>query len=206
VGGITWVLDLLPDNPRAAIDALNAYFEAHCLFMPDGRMHGISDAIEIIRAKYIHRPRSSEEAIRLLMKESSRTFEHLVERLYAAMGYSTKLTPRLKDGGFDVLATKEELGRRAMVHVECKRWEGNVGEPVIRGLFGVVSDSKATSGVCVTTSDLTESAKKFVERNPRLDFIAGSSLVSLMNEYLGPTWFFKIERLVMESKNQAHSD
>src|SRR3954451_21477406 len=54
--GVTWVLDLLPDNPRAAIDTLNAYFEAHCLFMPDGRMHGIADATELIRAKYIQRP------------------------------------------------------------------------------------------------------------------------------------------------------
>ncbi|WP_246755548.1 hypothetical protein [Bradyrhizobium sp. CCBAU 53338] len=51
--GVTWVLDLLPDNPRAAINTLNAYFEAHCGFMPDGRMHGIADATELIRAKYI---------------------------------------------------------------------------------------------------------------------------------------------------------
>jgi restriction system protein len=198
--GITWVLDLLPDNPRAAIDTLNAYFEAHCLFMPDGRMHGIADATEIVRAKYIHRPRSSDEAIRLLLNESTRTFEHLIERLYSEMGYSTELTPRQKDGGYDVFATREEAGRRAKIHIECKRWEGNVGEPIVRGLLGVVSDSKATNGVCVTTSNLTASAKKFVERNPQLDFIPGDRLVQLMNEYLGPTWFFRIERLVAESK------
>jgi restriction system protein len=201
--GVTWVLDLLPDNPRAAIDTLNAYFEAHCLVMPDGRMHGIADATELIRAKYIQRPRSSEEAIRLLLNESPRTFEYLIERLYSEMGYATKLTPRQKDGGYDVLATKEDAGRRAKIHIECKRWEGNVGEPVVRGLLGVVSDSKATNGVCVTTSDLTNSAKRFVERNPQLDFIAGDALVRLMNEYLGPTWFYSIERLVADSKKEA---
>jgi restriction system protein len=201
--GVTWVLDLLPDNPRGAIDTLHAYFEAHCMFMPDGRMHGIADATEVIRAKYIQRPRSTEEAIRLLLNETTRAFEHLIERLYSKLGYTTKLTPRRKDGGFDVLATKEEAGRRARVHVECKRWEGNVGEPILRGLLGVVSDSKATNGVLVTTSDLTKSAKSFVERNPQLDFIAGSSLIPLLNEHLGPTWFYSIERLITESKQQT---
>jgi restriction system protein len=201
--GVTWILDLLPDNPRGAIDTLNSYFAAHCIFMPDGRMHGIADATELIRAKYIQRPRSSEEAIRLLLNESARAFEHLVERLYSKLGYTTKLTPRQKDGGFDVLATKEEAGRRAKVHIECKRWEGNVGEPTVRALLGVVSDSKATNGVLVTTGDLTKSAKRFVERNPQLDFIAGSSLIPLLNEQLGPTWFYRIERLVIESKKQS---
>ncbi|MET4722471.1 restriction system protein [Bradyrhizobium japonicum] len=199
-GQVTWVLDLLPDNPRRAIDTLNAYFEAHCLFMPDGRMHGIYDATELIRARFIQAPRSSSEAIRLLQDESARTFERVVERLYSRMGYSTKLTPRQKDGGFDVLALKEEIGRRAKVHIECKKWEGNVGVPILRGLLGVVHDSKATNGVCVTTSDLTGAAKKFVERNPQLDFVSGEKLVQLLNEYLGPTWFYKIERLVEESK------
>jgi restriction system protein len=203
--GVTWILDLLPDNPRGAIDTLNAYFEAHCGFMPDGRMHGIADAIEVIRAKYIQRPRTTGEAIRLILNETTRTLEHLVERLYSKLGYTTKLTPRQKDGGFDVLATKEGAGRRARVHIECKRWEGNVGEPIVRGLLGVVSDSKATNGVLVTTSDLTKSAKSFVERNPQLDFIAGDSLVQLLNEHLGPTWFYSIERLIVESKEHERS-
>jgi restriction system protein len=198
--GITWVLDLLPENPRAAIAALDAYFEAHCLFMPDGRLSGTSDAIEIIRAKYIDRPRSSEDAIRLLLDESPRVFEHLVERLYSGMGYKTTLTPSQKDGGYDVLAVRELQGQRARIHIECKKWEENVGEPILRSLLGVVADSKATNGICVTTSDLTDPAKAFVNRNPQLNFVSGHTLIRLMNEYLGPTWYFSIERLVRESK------
>jgi restriction system protein len=58
------------------------------------------------------------------------------------MGYTTTLTPRQKDGGYDVLAVKEEVGNRAMIHVECKAWSGNVGEPIVRGLLGVLTDSK----------------------------------------------------------------
>src|SRR5260370_34900586 len=104
------------------------------------------------------------------------------------MGYTTALTPRQKDGGYDVLAEKEEAGKRAKIHIECKNWEGNVGVPILRGLLGVVSDSKATNGICATTADLTRTAKEFVKRNPQLHFIPGATLVQIMNEYLGPTW------------------
>lgn len=201
--GITWILDLLPHNPRGAISALDAYLEAHCMVMPDGRIHGTSDAIEIIRAKYIERPRSPDDAIRLLLDELPRTFEHLVERLYAEMGYATSLTPNQKDGGYDVLATKGKPGQRARLHIECKRWEGKVSVEVIRALLGVVADSKATNGICVTTSDLTAPAKEFVARNAQLDYLCGADLIRLMNEYLGPTWYYSIERLVRESRTNV---
>jgi restriction system protein len=203
--GITWVLDLLPDNPRAAISVIDAYVNAHMFIMPDGRIAGSFDAMEVIRAKYIHRPRSDVEAIRLLLSESPRTLEHLVERLYSAMGYSTTLTPSQKDGGYDVMAVKEEVGNRAKIHIECKAWSDNVGEPIMRGLLGVLSDSKATNGICVTTADLTEPAKEFVRRNPRLAYVAGPDLVRLFNEYLGPNWFFKVDRLVAESRSATKS-
>lgn len=200
--GITWVLDLLPHFPRAAISALESYFMAHGLVLPDGRLHGLSDAMEVIRAKCIERPRSPEDAIRLLNEESPRTLEHLVECLYSEIGYKTVLTPRQKDGGFDVLAEKQESGQRALLHIECKKWQGNVGVPVMRGLLGVVSDSKATNGICATTSDLTDPAKEFVKRNPRLDYIPGTTLVQMFNEHLGPFWFNQIDRLVLQSKRK----
>jgi restriction system protein len=111
--GITWVLDLLPDNPRSSLATLDAYLDAHFPFMPDGRICGMFDTMEIIRTKYIEHPRSPDDAIRLLLDESPRTLEHLVERLYAEMGYTTALTPSQKDGGYDVLATKNEAGHRA---------------------------------------------------------------------------------------------
>src|SRR5690606_14637055 len=32
--GLTWVLDLLPHHPRQAIDVIDAYFTAHCGWLP----------------------------------------------------------------------------------------------------------------------------------------------------------------------------
>ncbi|MGY4478656.1 hypothetical protein ACVILL_006070 [Bradyrhizobium sp. USDA 3364] len=125
------------------------------------------------------------------------------DTLYSATGYSTSLTPRQKDGGYDLLAVKEDLGQRSKTYIECKKWETNVGVKIVRQLLGVVSDRKATGGVCVMTSDLTETAKIFVAGNPRLHFVSGAELVRLMNEYLGPNWFYRIERLVAESKKSC---
>jgi restriction system protein len=203
--GNTWVLDLLPERPRSAISALEAYLEAQILWLPDGRIHGLTDAMAVIRAKCIERPRSENDAIRLLLIEPPRTLEHLVERLYSAMGFKTRLTPRQNDGGYDVLAAKIDAGQRALFHIECKRWESNVGVPVLRGLLGVVSDTKATNGVCVTTSNLTATAKKFIDRNPRLDFLNGKQLVRMLNEHIGPNWYNEIDRLVLESRREALS-
>jgi len=36
--GVTWVLDLLPESPRKALDVIDAYFDVHAGFMPDGRL------------------------------------------------------------------------------------------------------------------------------------------------------------------------
>ena len=54
--GITWILDLLPHWPSYALQALNAYFQAHCQHLPDGRLAGLSNAGAVIRAKFIGLP------------------------------------------------------------------------------------------------------------------------------------------------------
>ena len=105
--GVTWISSS-PDHPRVALQVLEGYFQAHCTILPDGRINGLFDAMQIIRSTCIERPRSEDDAIRLLMAETSRTLEHLVERLYRAMGYRTNITPRQKDGGYDVHATKRD--------------------------------------------------------------------------------------------------
>mgnify|MGYP000647696296 FL=1 len=51
--GLTWVLPLLNINPMKALKALGMYFDAECIYMPDDRIYGISDAMDIIEEKYI---------------------------------------------------------------------------------------------------------------------------------------------------------
>ncbi|OUL17652.1 hypothetical protein BV372_34810 [Nostoc sp. T09] len=199
--GITWILDLLPHFPKEALQALSAYVLAHIQHLPDGRRRGLYDAGEIIRARYIGTPINQSEALKFLTSGiSPREFEHIVERLYSAMGYETQLTPSQKDGGRDILATKMEPGKLEHLRVECKLYNKPVGVEITRALLGVVSDEKVNKGVLVTTSRFTTGATDFAKSNPRLELIAGNSLIPLLNENLGPSWPIQIERLVLESK------
>lgn len=200
--GMTWALDLLPHFPRQAIDVIGAYFLAHAQELPDGRLVGLDQAMAIIRAKFISFPRTEEEAIQFLLDMDSRSFEHLVERLYDELGYETQLTKSQKDKGRDVIAKNTKLGKMEHLLVECKRYNNPVGVEIARALLGVVSDEKVNKGVIVTTSRFTRGAKELARNNPRLELIKGSELILLLNESFGAEWPLHIDRIVLESQKK----
>ncbi len=51
--GLTWIIDALPDWPRKALDAVDAYFHAMYRHLPDLRINSLGDAMSIIRHRYI---------------------------------------------------------------------------------------------------------------------------------------------------------
>jgi restriction system protein len=196
--GNTWIIDLLPHWPKVALDALNAYFLAHCQFLPDGRIDGLSDAMALIRARFIQTPRSA-----LLSSLEPYQFEHLIDKLYSEMGYSTTLTQKTRDGGRDVIAEKSGAAKREKLLIECKTLKRNIGVQPVRSLLGIVSDEKATKGVFVCTSTFTRDARKLERRNPRLDLIDNTDLQVLLNEHLGPTWPEHVDSLISRSMVRA---
>lgn len=198
--GITWILDLLPHYPKIALEGLNAYLMAHIQILPDWQLHGLFDALEIIRAKYIGIPNSKNKYIKFLQSLSSREFECLIERLYNSRGYKTELTAPQKDGGRDVIAKKENIGQLEKLLIECKKYTNPVGVEIIRGLYGVVADEKVNKGVIVTTDKFTKGAKDFARRNS-VELISGAELIPLLNEHLGSRWYLHIDRYVIEAEN-----
>lgn len=202
--GVTWVLDLLPEFPQEALDGLSAYLLAHAQALPDGRLAGMSNALAIIRARYIGLPGVDvSDRLDALLALPSRTFEHLVERYFAAEGYDTLLTPERKDGGRDILASKEDPAPSQTLLVECKNWRKRVGVPQVRQLLGSVSDEKATHGILVATSGFTHPARNFGANNPRIGLVDGEKLVRDFNRRLGTNWPAKIDRLVLRSQTKA---
>jgi restriction system protein len=197
--GITWVLDLLPHFPRLALEGLNAYFMSHAQWLPDGRLDGLSDAMELIHAKFIGDPDRAQDKTESFCRMDSREFECLVERLYDSMGYETELTPPRSDGGRDVIARRREPGKKEDLRVECKRHTKPVGVEFARRLLGVVSSDKATKGVLVASIGFTKGAREFARFNPRIELVSGTELVVLLNEHLGSKWVIHLERLVAES-------
>jgi restriction system protein len=197
--GITWVIDLLPHFPKPALEGLKAYLNAHIQWLPDGRITGLSDAIALIRAKFIGVPERLQDKADLLNSLYSRDFECIVERLYKAIGYDTELTPPRADGGKDFIARQSAPGRKEELRVECKRYSKSVGVGFARSLLGVVSSEKATKGVLVTSGGFTRVAREFARDNPRIELVSGTNLAVLLNEHLGPHWVAHLERLVAES-------
>jgi restriction system protein len=199
--GTTWILDLLPGNPRKAVEVLDAYFDVHAGVMSDGRLLGMSDARAMIRWKYIliGDPAGSEQA---LLKLTSRELEVLVAALYRSMGYQTWLTPPAKDGGRDVIATRRTAGQRERCLVECKHHHDSVGVKDVRALLGIVTDERATKGCLVSSSRFTRGAKDLAARNDQLELVPRRVLVHLLNENLGSDWPTKADELVAEEARQ----
>jgi restriction system protein len=200
--GITWITDLLPHAPREAIAALKAYYLAHCLLLPDGRLTGLSDALAVMRARYIGVAESQPERLQLLGELGPRDFECLIEQLYVALGYSTTLTAAASDGGRDIIAKRREPSRTETLLVECKRYSAPVGVVIVRALLGVVSDEKVNKGVIVTPSGFTRQAKALACRNHRIELISGKELIPLLNEHLGTNWVSRVDSLILSSKRR----
>ena len=109
-------------------------------------------------------------------------FEGLVLWTYGRLGWETRATPRSGDHGIDGILTR---GSESVV-VQCKRFTtGKIGERVLRDLLGAVVKMKATRGILVTTSDLSDNAKHWIHDRPDLSFVNGSELIQLIERAAG---------------------
>jgi len=115
-----------------------------------------------------------------------RKFEELVAELFHRMGYDVILTPRSKDGGFDVLAFQKTGVGKLLTLVECKRYspKDKVGVGLVRSLYGVVEEKNATHGVIATTSSFTRGARQFQQNlEYRLSLRDFNDLAAWCKEY-----------------------
>lgn len=198
--GITWIIDLLPSSPREALDALEAYLQVHWLYLPDGRIHGLSDAMAILRTRYFSTDETVATSILFSLKPID--FEHLAEALYVRMGYLTEMTKPSHDGGRDIIATKSEPGKKEKILIQCKRWQNVVGVEDVRALLGVVTHEKATKGTLITTSHFSPDANTFANENPSIELISFKELQRLLTEHFSQLWITHTDDLLRASKKR----
>ncbi len=192
--GLTWVIDLLPFSPAAALQIIDAYLMVHLHDLPDGRAQGLDDAREIIRARFIEAPQVRERALAELRGLHPRQLECVVAYLYDQMDYEVELTAQSRDGGRDVIAIRSRLGVSERLLVEIKR-TARVGVDVARALLGVVAAEHANKGVLVTTGSISGPAREFLEANG-MEGVAGPELVELLNAYCGHGWQARIPEMI----------
>lgn len=113
-----------------------------------------------------------------------RAFEELIGRLFAAMGFATRVTRYSRDGGVDVIATRESGASIVKLAIQCKHQSSPVGRPALQQLLGVLSSEPTyTRGILVTTADVSRDARDLVRQNGRLQIVTGRELETLLVKY-----------------------
>ena len=106
-------------------------------------------------------------------------FENLCQQLLHKMEFDTETTKASGDGGIDIIARYNKPLLKGKYIIQCKRYSGSVGEPIIRDLYGVVMSERANKGILMTTGYFTPSAISFAE-DKNLELIDGTLLHKLL--------------------------
>ena len=104
-------------------------------------------------------------------------FEALIAKLFEVYGHQTMLMGGNGDHGVDVVVTTSE-GEKWIV--QCKRYSGSVGEPVVRDLYGTLLHENAQQAYLITTGGLTRQAVEWAEGKP-IVLYDGEGLVRLIH-------------------------
>jgi restriction system protein len=91
-----------------------------------------------------------------------RQFEGLAAEFFSRVGFHVHLGPGRGDGGVDIRLWPDD-GARALpptVLVQCKREKRRVTNTIVKALWADVEHEQATSGLIVTTSSLSPSARE----------------------------------------------
>jgi len=102
-------------------------------------------------------------------------FEELVAEMFMQKGYSATVTPYQGDHGIDVILQAPN-GEKEVV--QCKRYQGQVGEPIVRDFFGAMLHANAVRGYIVTIGQFTYQAKAWAQGKP-IELIDGQRLTQM---------------------------
>ena len=116
-----------------------------------------------------------------LNKVSPIEFEHICKFILEKAGFQVETTKTVGDGGIDLIAFKTDLFTSGKYIIQCKRYQGSVGEPVLRDLYGVVTAESANKGILMTTGTFTSSAIAFAKEKP-LELINGDMLHKILDD------------------------
>jgi len=112
-------------------------------------------------------------------------FEHLVRRVFEAIGMKSWVTQASKDEGVDAVAVNEDPLVGGVCVIQAKRYKNIVGVEAVQALAGVMNDKAATKGILVTTSWFGKASRDFIARNGRMELIDGRNLKAMLQEHLG---------------------
>lgn len=110
-------------------------------------------------------------------------FEHLIARLYGAMGYASKRVGGSGDQGADVIANKN--GESVLIQAKC--YQGAVDNEAVQQAVAGIKHHGCTRAVVVTISYFTPGAIALAKSNS-VELIDGELLKRKLLEYLHENW------------------
>jgi len=116
-----------------------------------------------LQRRNIQKKADDARSVEDLRSLSPKEFEEMVVELYMAMGHKAKRTGATGDHGVDV-EVQAANGEKWVV--QCKRWRGTVGEPIVRDFHGVMQHEKADKGAIITTGKFTAQAREWASGKP----------------------------------------
>ena len=128
-----------------------------------------------IRNKNFQKKANSLGQVEDFLQLPPREFEDMIVELYHRAGHKAKRTGASGDHGVDIVVEAKN-GEKWVV--QCKRWRGSVGEPIVRDFYGVVQHEKADKGILFTTGRFTSPAQQWVEGKP-ITLYDGDRLVEI---------------------------
>ena len=105
----------------------------------------------------------SVRSVEDLLALSPSEFENMVVQFFEDMGYNAKRTGSTGDHGVDVEVEGKDNQRWV---VQCKRWRGSVGEPMVRDFYGTMQHHKADRGFMISAGKFTQPARTWVMGKP----------------------------------------
>jgi len=109
---------------------------------------------------------------------SPEDFEKLVAKLFRSTGLNVIQSGGHADHGVD-LEVINKTGEKWIV--QCKRYSGSVGEPVVRDLYGTLLHEEAQGAYLITTGTFTKKAQDWAAGKP-IVLYDGEALLGLIRE------------------------
>jgi hypothetical protein len=98
-----------------------------------------------------------------LLALEPREFESWVGLLFELSGFTVRDTPTTADHGIDLTVSGPLVANGL---VQCKRYRGTVGEPVVRDLYGTLIHSDADFAWLATTGGVSRQAREWAAGKP----------------------------------------
>jgi len=195
--GLTWILQYLPYSPYKAIRALNSYHNAEVGYMPDDRIIGIGQCIEIIEARFIYTNNGLENSILGL---KPREFEWLIEVLYKDIGYETELTLATRDGGKDIIANIRREDGNEKVYVECKLYKTTeLARHTVEAFGYRINKDNINRGILFCTGYVNDNIRNMDER---IQIWTLEDIIILLNAHIGTDWNQRLKILIENQRRK----